>query len=438
MGFTSSHSRLSFSRKKQPGMFFYALYKRRIEMNGLTYLPLEQAVDILLSQLVQANRHELLSLFDAIDRVAFEDISARITQPPFDRSPLDGYAVLHTDIQTATENSPVALCVAQHIFAGEAPQYELHPGEAARIMTGAPIPPGATCVIRQEDTDRKDDMVQIKCQVGAYQNYCRKGEDVEYGEIVIHSGEHLDASRIAILAGQGFADVNVFIRPEIGVMSTGSELVPLGQLLETGKIYDSNRYYIASRIRQLGGKVIYGESTADDPEQLAQAVDELLAKCGLVITTGGVSVGAHDYMPAVAEMLKANELFGGIQMKPGSPAKAYIRGEKIFLCLSGNPFAAAATFELLARPIIKKLCGEFDLYPIRMRSYLKDSFPKASHERRFIRAKMAGDGVHLPRGGHASGIMSSMAGCNCFVDIPAGTPPLEVGAEVEVVLFQED
>ncbi|MDR1379536.1 MAG: molybdopterin molybdotransferase MoeA [Synergistaceae bacterium] len=404
-------------------------------MNYTLEFTMEDALDKLLDHIKQPTSTETIALGDALGRVAASDQIALMNQPPFDRSPLDGYAVRHTDIQGAHRQAPAILRVTQHIYAGDVPTGPIATGEAARVMTGVPLPADATCVVRQEDTDGGEEMVLIYVEHKRHDNYCLTGEDVEQGEILVQKGQRFDAAALAVLASQGILEVDVFFRPYVGILSTGNELIAVGSTLPFGKIYDSNRYYIASRVTELGGIFILGDNAEDDPMYIAHTLQKLLSQCEMVITTGGVSVGAHDFMSVVGETLGAAQLFHGIDLKPGGSTLAFARDDKILLCLSGNPFAAAATFEILAGPTLHKLCGDSEILLERTKAVLQNNYPKASRGRRLLRARIKGNQVVLPKGGHSSSIMRSMIGCNCLVDIPAGSPPLEPGAQVEVILL---
>lgn len=405
-----------------------------------TYISPEEAVRLLFQRVKPPVDRETAALPDTSGRVLAEDLYAALDQPPFDRSPLDGYAVQARDTADAGEAHPVSLRVVDDLPAGTPPGRAVGPGEAARIMTGAPVPPGADCVVRQEDTDCGKETVRIYVPHRAGQNICRKGEDFQAGRLLLQKGEALNAVRIGTLASMGKTEVSVFRRPRIGILTTGDELVDLGGRLAPGKIYNSNQYTLAARVRELGGEAMVSPPCPDRVEKLAAAVDRAAAPADLLITTGGVSVGERDCMPEVQERLRGQPVFKGIQIKPGAPAMAFVHRETLVLCLSGNPFAAAATFELLARPLFPLLRGERDCTPSlpRASGVLRNCFPKASPGRRFIRGFWDGRNVFLPHkneAGHSSGVLSSMMRCNCLVDIPAGSPPLPEGTPVEVVLL---
>ncbi|MDR1130941.1 MAG: molybdopterin molybdotransferase MoeA [Oscillospiraceae bacterium] len=407
-------------------------------------LSVEQSAEILVQHASKPKRSEKAALLDAAGRVAARDIFARINQPPFNRSPLDGYAVLHDDIRNSSRDSPAVLRVTERIFAGAGafPAGALNAGEAALVTTGSPLPPGATCVVRQEDTDGGEETVRVFSPVGEYENYCWEGEDVREGTLIARGGQRLNCAHIAVLAGQGYTDAEVCERPRIGILSTGSELVPAGQLLAPGKIYDSNGYYLALRVRQLGAQSFLSGSADDDPEKLAAAIHGLLRACDMVITTGGVASGARDCVPAAGKALGAQELFRGVDMKPGAPAMALYKEDRLILCLSGNPFAAAASFEVLGGPAVKKLAGDCAVFPKRIKGILANSFSKKlfgkkNHIRRFVRGRAEGGEIYLLPGGDSPGIIASMTECNCLADTPAHSFSLNAGDPVDAVLLED-
>lgn len=407
-----------------------------------TCVSLEDAVRRLLAAApVLPEANERIPLDEALGRRTAADIYAGFDQPPFDRSPLDGYAVRSEDLGSACREAPAVLRVVGETLAGAAaPDEPLQPGQALRIMTGAPIPPGADCVVRQEDTDGGEETVRVYVSHTAFQNYCRRGEDVRKGTRVLRRGTRLTAAALGVLAMLGQAEVSVLARPVAGVLSTGDELVEPGPALPPGKIYNSNRCLLSARLRELGAAPLALPPCPDDPAAIEQAVRGTLERCSFLITTGGVSVGKRDYMPEVCRRLGGELLFHGVPMKPGAPALAFRLPEGLILCLSGNPFAAAATFELMARPVLRRMQGLPDEPPIRTAAVLGTDFPKASPGRRFLRARFSGGTVTLPSGSpevHSSGLLSSFLGCNCFIDLPAGTPPLRAGQTVEVVLLEE-
>lgn len=380
-------------------------------------------------------RTEWMKAVDSLERICAQDVYSIMDQPPFPRSPLDGYAVRSMDVQGASRENPVKLNVVERVCAGMYPQKKVGPGEAVRIMTGAPIPEGADGIIMQEQTDEGEQAVEIYRPVKAYGNYCFQGEDVEKGVLLFGKGTRIRHMHVGIMASQGIENVQVYRVPEIGVMATGDELMPVGHALMQGKIYDSNGPLLSARVMELGMKAIRLGSAGDDTEKLADAVLESLRRCDALITSGGVSVGIRDCMPLVAEYLGADVLFHGIDAKPGSPIMVMLVGNKPVFCLSGNPFAAAATFEVLVRPVLEVMRGRSGWRPERVRGILETAFPKPSSTRRFIRGRMDNGRVWLPEGRHSSGMLVSLSRCNCLVDIAAGSEGMEPGETVDVILL---
>ena len=400
-------------------------------MTGLT---LEQAADLLTKSVTplgtcQGNPGLLLGRTLALDVAALYD------QPPFSRSPLDGYALRAADTAGAAPERPVALAVVDHLYAGDAPRVPLESGQAVRIMTGAMLPPGCDCVLRQEDTDLGEDIVRIYAALAPGDNLIHQGEDYRAGRQLLPAGTRLDAAAIGVLAGAGIDTVTVYRRPRVAVLATGDELVAPGtRPLPPGKIYSSNLALLLARLGELGMEAVSGGQVGDEPALAAERMSRLLAACDLLITTGGVSVGQRDILHQVLPLMGAERLFWKVQLKPGGPAMFSLWQGKPILSLSGNPFAAAATFELLARPLLAALAQEPQLRPRRQTAVLDSPFPKASRNRRFVRGRCTGGHVTLPQG-HASGMLRSLVGCNCLVDIPAGSEALAPGHTVQVVLL---
>ena len=383
---------------------------------------------------------ESLPLEDACGRIAAQDLCARMDQPPFDRSPLDGYALHSKDIAGASRETPVTLPVVMKLYAGDAPAAVLPAGCAARIMTGAPLPEGADCVLMQEQTDSGEDTVRLYAAVKANQNVVFRGEDIAAGAVIAAAGTTLTPAHVGVLAGQGYTQVPVYRPLTVGVLATGSELLAPGESWAPGKIYDANGSQNAARLRQLGFNV-RRQHCSDDPETIAYRIRELLRDCDAVITSGGVSVGQKDYLPVVLEQLNADLFITGVAQKPGSPMLAATLGNRLVFCLSGNPFAAAATLEQYAIPALLRAAGrrEEDCVPLRCRSVLTTGFSKSSKGSRYLRGTLRGGRVTLPGEGnaevHSSGSLSAMMGCNCLVELPAGTGPVGPGTEVEVLCF---
>lgn len=403
-------------------------------------LYLEEAIAHILAACQGPAAEEEIPVSQALGRILAGDIQAGFPIPPFPRSPLDGYALRSADIRGASPENPVSLTVTETILAGDTPRFPLMPGLCARIMTGAMIPEGADCVIRQEDTDMGKERVSISNALSPWQNYCFAGEDTMAEDVVMRAGERLSYVHLGVLAGLGLCRVPVFALPKIALITTGSEVVEPGLPLPPGKIYNSNLALIQARLESLGLPPFYtahvGDSVPDCCEKIRQAVG---LGAHLILTTGGVSVGQMDILHEVFVRLPAQKIFWRVNLKPGSPALFGLYGSTPLLSLSGNPFAALATFELLARPALAALSGNPGLNLRPGRGILTGSFDKRSPGRRFLRARCHDGLVTLPETKrHSSGMLSSALGCNCLVDIPAGSPPLPAGSPVSLLFLEPE
>lgn len=397
-------------------------------------IELETAIDQLLFRATVCGK-ETVPLLAAAQRTVAETIIAPFANPPFDRSPLDGYALRAAETAGATRAHPARLHIIGEECAGDFFAGRVGAGEAVRIMTGAAIPAGCNCVVRQEDVEEEAGVLCVPYALRAHENICDAGEDIAAGTVLLCAGQVLHAPEIAVLASMGIAEVAVYCQPRVALASTGDELVTPGEPLAPGKIYNSNLYLLAARLRELGASVTLLDALPDEAETAARALREAAATADLLLTTGGVSVGKKDIMHAVVPAMGAERIFWRICMKPGAPAIGYQCGRTLGIALSGNPFAAYATFELLVRPVLRKMKGRSELALPRQRAVLADDFLKASPGRRFLRARLTPNGrAHLPDR-HASGVLFTAVGCNAFVDVPAGTGPLHAGDEVEVVLL---
>lgn len=395
----------------------------------------EEAAELLKQYAVPVSATEEIPLTGALGRVLAEDAEADRDQPPFPRSPLDGYALRAADTENAGPVSPVCLKVVGEICAGQVYSGRIERGQALRIMTGAPIPCGADTVVKQEHTDYGEKQVKIYESLKPFSNYCPAGEDYRAGDILLKKGTRLDGISIGILAGMGAEKVRVRVLPAVGVISTGDELCRPGRPLPPGKIYDSNRYLIQARMCELGLPPAFSMNGPDDAKILAEVIREKARAAQLIITTGGVSVGKKDIMHEVIRELGAERLFWKVALKPGSPVLAALYGKTLLICLSGNPFGAAANFELLVRPVIAELTGDPSWEMRRRSACFHGTFAKKSARRRFLRAYYEEGQVQIPEQKEASGILSTFAGCNCLIDIEAGNQGLKEGDRVWVYLM---
>jgi molybdopterin molybdotransferase len=401
-------------------------------------VPLEMAQEMLLA-CARTMAAEEVALADCWRRVLAEPVVADADFPPFDRSPLDGYALVAAEAEGATRQSPVLLMVVDDIPAGSVPHVDLRPGEAARIMTGAPVPAGATGVVRREDTSEEGGRVAIYDAGGAAGNICLRGEEIAVGEQVAAAGTVVNAGVMGLLALLGVARPLVFKRPQVALLATGSEVAPVDAPLAPGAIRNSNSYMLAAQVREAGAKPMLLGIARDEVAAIAARLREAAA-CDLVVTTGGVSAGDYDLLADVYRELDIEVMFERVGMKPGMPVLAGRKDGRLYIGLSGNPAAAAVAFEQLVRPLLLKMGGRGDLWRPRAEAVLTAPFAKSSGATRFVWARFrhADGGLTVePLRLQGNGMLKSAATANALIVIPAGSPPLAAGSTVEVRLLAD-
>lgn len=378
---------------------------------------------------------EKVELLRSIDRILAEDIYANISQPPFERSAMDGYAVRSEDIRMADGSNPVCLKVIDRVCAGEVTDKSVHAGEAIRIMTGAMIPEGADCVVKQEDTDYGVERVKIYTAVDENINCCPAGEDFHKGDCLGQAGEKVDAYMMASMASGGIDSVLVKRKIRAAIITTGEELMPPGHSLLPGKIYNANLAYLTGRLIQLGCDVTEGIFVGDDTDKIEAAIEKCAEKADVILTTGGVSVGIKDLLPEVMEKLDADVLFHGIDLKPGMPTMASVYDGKPVISLSGNPFSASAVFELLMQPLLQKMTSLRQTLLVKKEAVIGHDYPGNKGSRRVLKAYDDGYAVYITKGQHNAQMRQGI-GTNCLVDLPAGTGPLKAGEKIYIWRLQ--
>lgn len=394
-------------------------------------ITLEEARDLVL-QYTPVLEEEQAPLHEAVGRCLTRDVRSGLPQPPFDRSPLDGYAVVAADIASATPEAPVSLRVVDKLWAGMPARLCIEQGQAVRLMTGCMIPPGADAVIRQEDTDLGGETVRVFHPVDAGKNVCYQGEEYGPDALLLKKGSRIDAAGAAVAAGAGFTHLPVRRRARAVILTTGDEVCQPGTTLPPGKIYDSNTTYLMARLHQLGVETIAALTLADDLKVLADDLRRCAAEADLLLTTGGVSVGEKDLLEQAAKAAGAEVVFHGITIKPGMPTLFAALGDARLLGLSGNPFSAAVPFELLLRPMLAKMTEDPTLELRADTATAAQEFGKSSPTRRFLRA-FCEQGRVFPPAAQSNGQMRSMIGCNCLIDVPAGSGMIRPGDPVNIL-----
>lgn len=402
-----------------------------------------------------------LQLLEAQGCVLVEDITVPVALPPFDNSSMDGYAVRAADVAGATEEAPVTLTVLGDVAAGSGALPEIGPGQAARIMTGAPLPPGAGAVVPVEWTDggtgegpaatmrahsaAPQDAageVRVHRPAAAGAHIRTRGSDATEGEPALRAGTVLGPSQIGLLAAIGRGTVKVRPRPRVVVLSTGSELVQPGEALGPGQIHDSNSFQLTAAARAAGAIPYRVGAVADDAETLRSTLEDQLIRADLVVTSGGVSVGAYDVVKETLTALSADEgtvEFRRLAMQPGKPQGFGLIGpdRTPLLALPGNPVSSYVSFELFVRPAIRALRGLPEVHrpvtPARCTDAIASS-PKG--KRQFLRGSYAADaGTVTPVGGAGSHLIKAMAHANALIIVPEDTTEVAAGAEVDLVLL---
>lgn len=398
-------------------------------------ISLAEAKDLLKNKLSVFSA-EKINLARAGGRTLAENIEAPMNQPPFDRSPLDGFALRAEDTDGA-EGKPVQLEIISWLYAGDEPEKKIKSGQAARIMTGAPIPQGADCVIRQEEVTWNQEAVKVNKELKPGQNFAPEGEDIKKGELLCREGTLLHSPQLAVLASMGIENVSIRPFPEVTVITTGNELQPVGEKLKPGKIYNSNNFMISARLEETGARVIESLTVADKKEDIKSEISRALPESDFLVTTGGVSVGEKDLMIDVIEEMGGEIYFWKLNLKPGTPIVCGEIEGKIIFALSGNPAAALITYDLLVRHIITHINGLKHLDLTETKAVFADEFGRSSSTRRILRSWLveseSGNIVKLSRGKQRPGVLKSTLECNCLIDVPAGSPPLKEGVEVKVL-----
>jgi molybdopterin molybdotransferase len=381
-----------------------------------------------------------LRLLDAHGCTLSEDVTATWDLPPFTNSSMDGYAVRSADVAGASESSPVELPVVGDIPAGFSGALAVSPGQCARIMTGGPMPAGADAVVPVEWTD--GDIVRVSVRRGPQPNtYVRfQGEDAAAGDLVVPAGTRLGPAQLALLAAVGRARVLVRPRPRVVVMSTGSELVEPGEPIAGGKIPDSNSFMLAAAANAAGATAYRIGFVPDEPRQLITTIEDQLIRADLVITTGGVSVGAYDVVKeALGRMGTVS--FDRVAMQPGMPQGFGTIGPDStpIFTLPGNPVSAFVSFEMFVRPVLRRMQALEPLHRPTVRAVLKDAVQSPAGKRQFLRGDLGvEDGRYVVGtvGGPGSHLLAGLASANCLIVIPEETTHVSAGDATTVVMLE--
>lgn len=389
---------------------------------------------------------ESVPLGEALGRVLARDVVSAVSLPPWDNASMDGFAVRASDVAGASVDGPVRLRVVETIAAGTRGTRVVGPGEAARIMTGAPVPEGADTVIRVEDTasDANAATVSIRDDRDAGRNVRARGEDVRADSVVLEAGTPIGPAHIGVLASVGCASPVVHVRPRVAILATGDELVPVERFdaVRAGeRIVSSNSYSLAAAVLAAGGEPIALGIAPDDPDGLARCLRGAEG-CDMVLTSGGVSVGDFDYTRQVVGALGGELSLWRVKMRPGAPIGFGRLFDVPWLGLPGNPVSALVTFELFARPLLRVLAGHRRPHRRTLRVVLQEEVQLAAPLTHYLRAVLTGgsNGETLASltGPQSSGMLTSMAAADALVVIGAEQATVPKGTVLSAIPLDAD
>lgn len=378
---------------------------------------------------------ERVALSEAIDRTLAADLTARYDLPPFDNSAMDGFAVSDSDVLPASQETPVVLRVSQQIRAGDLSNIAVKPGNAVMIMTGAPLPQGATAVVMKEATSMNGSgTVTVYHSASAGENIRRQGEDIRRGAPLLKAGVRLRPYEIALLAAQGFSTVPVVRKPMVGVLATGDELVPVKKKLSRGKIYNSNGPAVCAALRHWKMDVVDFGIAKDNRRGLKKKIARALKKTDVLLVSGGVSVGDFDYTKSTLEALGVREVFWKVAIKPGKPLFFGVMKDKYVFGLPGNPISALVCLEEFVRSALERLQGFEARHPsYHLSGKALNDYPLPSGRRQFLfaQARSKGHGFELhiirPQG---SAMMGMAVSANVLALAPEGARKINAGDDI--------
>ncbi|MBI5544526.1 MAG: molybdopterin molybdotransferase MoeA [Deltaproteobacteria bacterium] len=409
-------------------------------------LTVEEALAEILGQ-VPRMPAESAGLLETLGRVLAEEVSSPRDLPPHDVSQMDGYAVRSEDLRGACAGSPAQLSVVARSVAGRGTDRPVREGEAARVLTGAPLPEGADAVVVQEETERDGDLLRVKVAPSPRDFVRARGADLAAGCAALAQGTLLGPAQIALLASVWRSQARVFQRPRVAVLSTGDELLDLDGLCSSGaaaaapvpqRIIDSNSWSLCAQVLAAGATPVRLGLAPDDPEAIGRALDAA-ARCDVVLTSAGVSVGERDFVKDVLARRGVELRFWRVAMKPGKPLAFGLKGGQLYFALPGNPTSAMVSFEQFVRPALLTMAGRRSVRRTRLMASLEGTLAKKAGLVHFVRARSRVDAggrlVAAPVPRQDSGLISSMAQADSLIVLPAAVEKVASGEAVEVQLL---
>lgn len=400
-------------------------------------LSFEQALQRIKESIKPIKGKKNVTIREAAGHILAEDVTSPLDIPPFVNSAMDGYAINATDIPASGD---ATLSVIGKSFAGAPFNGVVKKGEAVRIMTGAVVPDGADTVIMQEHAEVDGDNIKISGEHKARQNVRNPGDDFFTGDVIIKAGERLSPAKLGLLASVGVTEFKVIRKPIVAFFSTGDELKGVGQQLQPGDIFDSNRYILFGMLQKMGVECIDMGVVPDIKEEIELTLQEAANIADLVITSGGASVGEADFIKLILDEI-GEVGFWKIAMKPGKPLAFGHINNSVFFGLPGNPVSAMATFYQFVQPSLRLLEGEALAEPILLKAKciakLKKSPGRKDFQRGIMSSNDQGELVVDTTGVQGSHMLSSMAKANCFIVLEREVGDIEAGDTVEVQPFNE-
>ena len=397
-------------------------------------IPFSEAYEIMMSNVFRTGT-EKVPLAESLWSILAEDVISDIDMPPFDKSAMDGYACRAEDLETELE-------VIETIPAGYKPKKKVIKGKCSKIMTGAMIPEGADCIIIVEETQSSDSKkVKFTGDISPFfaenarRNICFKAEDIKRGDLLLNKGVHIKPQHIAVLATAGYAKVCVAIQPNVGIITTGSELVEPGKKLTSSKIRNSNGHQLIAQVLNAGGIPNYYGIVADEEELITQVITQALHENDIVLISGGVSMGDYDFVPACLKKNGIKILFDKVAIQPGKPVNFGIGNSKACFGMPGNPVSTFIQFELLVKPFIYAMMGS-DFKPEAFLLPLGTAIKRHNASRESIIPVTINEGKIYPLEYHGSAHINAIASSNYVISIPLGVKEIAEGKLIDVRLIQ--
>lgn len=389
----------------------------------------EDALNIIIKE-AQELETEKVDILDSLNKILGENIYSRDNLPPFDKSAMDGYAIKSDDTKHVNEKEKATLSIVGTIKAGDSSDYQLNSGEAFKIMTGAPLPSGADCVIEIEKVKIENSNLYINNFVKAGNNVIKHGEEIKSGDLILEKRTLIRAAEIGILASLGFKSVSVYKSPKVSLIITGDELVSIEEKLVKGKIRNSNEYSLIALIKEMGIDVITSGVVPDIKDSIKAEIEASLENSDVIISSGGASVGEYDYIKDILKEIGADIKFDSIAIKPGKPVIFATSNKKLFFGLPGNPLAIITTFEEFVKPALEKMIGKKNYGKKEFPVVLEDNFKGKTGRKKYIYVNIKDEnGVYhaYKTGNQSSSHLVTLSKSNGLIIIPENQGDVKKG-----------